>query len=117
MSFDEKKRKFGDSYSSDSTLKKTGFSNLASYFTKTIAAVSSTVYNDGHFGFSEGGEDTGETLSILPGRPDLQSEILALSPWRNESLVHVCGPMSLVASCAKLSQECQIEFRSESFEL
>jgi|LauGreDrversion2_2_1035103.scaffolds.fasta_scaffold89542_2 hypothetical protein len=51
------------------------------------------------------------------GRPDLQSEIMTLSPWGMEALVYVCGPQSLIDTCSKLAQASKVDFRSETFEL
>ena len=51
------------------------------------------------------------------GRPDLQSEIMTLSPWGMEALVYVCGPQSLIDVCSKYAQASKVDFRSETFEL
>ena len=54
---------------------------------------------------------------VHTGRPELQSEIFALSPWGLEAVVFACGPASLIGACADLARKAKVDFRSESFEL
>lgn len=54
---------------------------------------------------------------IKYSRPDLQAEMLAISPWGLDSLCYVCGPSSLVETCSVFSRMINIDFKSESFEL
>jgi len=51
------------------------------------------------------------------GRPDLQTEIMALAPWGMEAVVFACGPTSLQNACAELSGKAKVDLRTESFEL
>jgi len=63
-----------------------------------------------------GGTGGGE-FKMKYGRPDLLSEIMALSPWGMESLIYVCGPSSMVETCSAHSQRSKVDFRAETFEL
>jgi ferredoxin-NADP reductase len=56
-------------------------------------------------------------LKLKHGRPDLQSEILSVSPWRMEGLVYVCGPQSLVQDTGKYAAESRVDFGYETFAL
>ena len=51
------------------------------------------------------------------GRPDLQTEILSLSPWSSEAVVFACGPQGLLTACSGYCQKAKVQFKSEAFEL
>ena len=51
------------------------------------------------------------------GRPDLVSEIGKLSYLKNNLLVFVCGPNSMVEECSELTMKYGVQFRHETFEL
>ena len=51
------------------------------------------------------------------GRPDLQTEIMALAPWGFEAVVFACGPMALQNACAEFAGRAKVDLRTESFEL
>ena len=63
--------------------------------------------------------ETNSSISSLfkQGRPDLISEIGKLSYLKNNLLVFVCGPNSMVEECSTLTMKYGVQFRHETFEL
>lgn len=103
--------------------------------TNSKSASSSNSYNDsnisklkhqqglngssgGYAGIEGGGAGAGVgDFKMKYGRPDLLSEIMALSPWGMGSLVYVCGPSSMVETCSAHALRSKVDFRAETFEL
>jgi ferredoxin-NADP reductase len=83
-------------------------SNIATFTAAATALISGA--------FTGTSSKPGE-LPIKPGRPDLQSEILALSPWRMEALVFVCGPRALAEDAGKYAAMSEVDFKHETFAL
>ena len=59
----------------------------------------------------------GEYKVIRGRRPDLQTEILQVSPFGMDSLVFACGPRGLADECDMHCRIYGVDFRREAFEL
>ena len=59
----------------------------------------------------------GEYKVFYGQRPDLQTEILQVSPFAMDSLVFACGPKGLVDECDRNCRVYGVDFKKETFEL
>ena len=63
-------------------------------------------------------EETEKQQSYINyNRPNLNIKIREISYYNNNSIVFVCGPMSLVNSCSDITKSFGVDFRHETFEL
>ena len=102
-------------------------STMSSQFYKIFSAVvyvtqslgGSRAYFDKLETAIEGQDDKSfdTAYGIKYGRPDLQKEIIAMSPWGMQSLVYACGPASLTNDCVFYATKSIVDVKIESFQL
>jgi predicted ferric reductase len=72
---------------------------------------------DSVVGNEDGNKSFSSSFDVRHGRPDLQKEIIAISPWGMQSLVYACGPASLVNDCVFYATKSVVDVKIESFQL